>query len=186
MNNRYLGVAGSSPAIFPVAVWRCSLIGKTEFGESQLRSAILYLLPLTRRRSTAKSVTFGDSDPGPNPGVATMLMYLVVNAQLEMSPGKMAAQVGHAVQLALLDAPLFLPGIDKVGGRWNEWLDGEYGKIVLRADPAGWEEARQLPGAVIVVDNGHTELTPGSETVICFPPMLKADRPGLLKRLRLY
>lgn len=111
-----------------------------------------------------------------------MLMYLVVNAQLEMSPGKMAAQVGHAVQLALLDAPIFQPG----SNNWNDWLDGEYGKIVLRANPAEWEEARQLPGAVIVTDNGHTELAPGSETVICFPPMLKADRPGLLKRLRLF
>ncbi len=107
-----------------------------------------------------------------------MLMYIVVRSSLGMSPGKMAAQVGHAAHLSmrLNLGPEY---------NWIKWNSGEYGKIILAADEKDWIKLKALPDAVVVVDNGHTELDPGTETVVAFAPMRKEDRPGLLKRLRL-
>jgi peptidyl-tRNA hydrolase len=115
-------------------------------------------------------------------------MYLVVNAELEMSAGKLAAQCAHAAHL-LVDR--FRDRFDVQGaslpehGLWEEWMASGYAKVVLAASAAEFRRARLTDGALEVRDEGRTELEPGCTTVVGSPPMRKSERPGWLKRLRL-
>jgi len=110
------------------------------------------------------------------------VMYLVVRASLGMSPGKLAAQVGHAVQVTCLRYP------DSVGlqkEHFERWLRAQYPKVVLRASDAEFDAVKAVyPDSNVVVDSGRTELVPGTETVVGFWPMPKGLRTKALKRLR--
>jgi len=125
-----------------------------------------------------------------------IVMYLVVRESLNMSVGKTAAQVGHAVQyvyerfLALQHAHAYMqnasPYEDKVN-IFNAWNDTWHRKIVLKADEKEWEKIKNDPALIhksIVVDKGLTELDPNTETVIGFYPMYKNDCPKIIKRLQ--
>lgn len=85
-----------------------------------------------------------------------------VDAGLEMSVGKAAAQVGHGVMLLM--AAMSRP-------RLETWIGEGCPVAVREADPAQWRElsaavARSEPGVAAVVDAGYTEVAPGSLTVI--------------------
>ncbi len=120
--------------------------------------------------------TLVDGDP--------LVMYLVVRESLSMSPGKLAAQCGHAVQM-LMQAYSDVQG--SPGARdFDAWLGGDYRKVVLRADERAWEKLRHEPVVhVRVRDLGLTEVAGGSETVLGFWPMRKSAASKTLKRLRL-
>ncbi|MFD3591575.1 aminoacyl-tRNA hydrolase [Nocardia sp. NPDC058640] len=99
-------------------------------------------------------------EPGP---VDPTLPVLWVNAALEMSVGKAAAQVGHASMLLAGALPL-----DAVA----EWARRGFGCAVRDADPTQWAAlVAQVTagGAVAVRDAGFTEVAPGSMTVIAVP-----------------
>lgn len=120
------------------------------------------------------------------------VMYLVVNQDLKMSPGKLGAQIGHAVQhiceqYAYYSAALELnptPIDPHRMSAYQKWKKDNVGKIVLRAKGSEWEKVKEAADHV-VRDAGHTELEPGSETVAVFWPMAKSNRHKLLKRLQL-
>lgn len=94
---------------------------------------------------------------------------IIVNGALTMSPGKLAAQVAHAA----------------VGGAWDcndrpdvlrSWTRQGVTKIVLRASNAealgilaGLAEDGDLPSC-LVVDEGRTEIPPGSVTCLAIGP----------------
>ncbi|MEE2033162.1 peptidyl-tRNA hydrolase [Rhodococcus chondri] len=97
-----------------------------------------------------------DDAGDPPPGVPV----LWVNADLDMTVGKAAAQVGHA-------AMLLAGALDVDAAR--AWADAVFRCAVRDADPARWKElvARAEAGtAVAVRDAGFTEVAPGSVTVI--------------------
>jgi len=130
-------------------------------------------------------------------------MYLIVNEELvpEMSLGKVAAQVSHAVGMLHQQ-------YSKMDKRWEKMEEGDnYGasyfdmakyllfvdwlkvgirKVVLKADKKEWEKLKEEFGdkAVYVVDAGITCLKPGSSTVIGLWPMRKSQRSKLLTRLQ--
>lgn len=96
-------------------------------------------------------------DPGPHRDGAVRLW---VNEALEMTVGKTAAQVGHAVMLAA-----GAMSADDVA-RWGEtgWATS-----VRDADPETWARLvaeAERGTAVGVRDAGYTEVAPGSMTVI--------------------
>ena len=104
-------------------------------------------------------------DPG-DPPPATPVLWL--DPDLEMSVGKTAAQVGHAVMLlaAEMDAE-----------RLHRWCAEGLPCAVRVADRRRWADlcARATAGdrgTAAVVDAGYTEVAPGSMTVIA------EDRPG--------
>lgn len=118
-------------------------------------------------------------------------MYLVVRESLGMSPGKVAAQVEHAVQMLMRE---WLPDARRaltereydLRALAREWDRGEYGKVVLRASDAEFVKVQLEHGEFfLVVDNGHTEVAPRTETVIGLWPMRKSSRGRTLRRLRL-
>lgn len=93
-----------------------------------------------------------------------MLMYLVVNNDLPMKKGKIAAQIGHGVGLYV--DRVYTTGIEK--DNYDQWMNEEMMKIVLKAPEA---ELRSLlakdENIIKVIDNGHTQIPPNSLTVIC-------------------
>ncbi|MDG3013135.1 aminoacyl-tRNA hydrolase [Speluncibacter jeojiensis] len=94
----------------------------------------------------------GDPEPG--------LPVLWVNAALQMTVGKAAAQVGHASML--------LAGAMSVD-RAQRWSERGYRCSVRDADEARWTQLCRLVAdgrAVAVRDAGFTEVAPGSMTVI--------------------
>ena len=85
-----------------------------------------------------------------------------VDAALEMSVGKAAAQVGHGVMVLIAE-------MDR--DRLERWIDGGLPVAVREADPARWRDlsaavSARAPGVAAVVDAGYTEVAPGSLTVI--------------------
>ena len=98
-------------------------------------------------------------DPGPPPPGVPVVW---VDAALEMSVGKAAAQVGHGVMVLIAE-------MDR--DRLERWIDGGLPVAVREADPARWRDlsaavSARAPGVAAVVDAGYTEVAPGSLTVI--------------------
>lgn len=126
------------------------------------------------------------------------VMYLIVRDSLNMSPGKIAAQVGHGVMQIMLvhnKYDLYIEGgPNAIGGFeedcfkkaliFDEWLKSPT-KVVLKADECQWSELKNNFNCSVVIDGGFTEIAPNSETVIAFWPILKHQAPDLIKSLPL-
>jgi peptidyl-tRNA hydrolase, PTH2 family len=129
-----------------------------------------------------------------------IILYLVIRESLNMSPGKIGAQCGHAVEKFLdkyynklmskivesevRQEPLFL---DERMLLVEAWKKQGHTKVVLAADDKEWEKVREelRDTAYVVCDAGHTELAPGTDTVLTFWPVKKSMRPKIIKRLQL-
>jgi PTH2 family peptidyl-tRNA hydrolase len=126
------------------------------------------------------------------------VMYLVVNTDLGMSPGKIAAQVGHAVMMLVesyheLQNKIEWSTIGRTDKEFKEVANkaDKYQawrkncrKVVLRASKRDWELLK-LKADVEVLDGGYTEIPPNSCTVLGFWPMLKSKAPIYIKKLQL-
>ncbi len=118
------------------------------------------------------------------------VMYIVVRESLKLTAGKIGAQCGHAVDYLWREVNRF-SGVepnDAESARlhdFNLWLLREHGKVVLGASDAEFEKikADYLDG-FLVVDNGHTEVAPRTETCFGLWPIRKSRRTPFLKRLR--
>jgi PTH2 family peptidyl-tRNA hydrolase len=113
-----------------------------------------------------------------------VVMYLIVHASLGMSPGKLAAQAGHAVGMVMLHYADHRNEDTPENKLMRDWITSSYRKVTLAADDKEWEKVKSELNCFLVRDAGYTELSPGSETVIALYPMLKSQRSKLLKRLQ--
>lgn len=129
-------------------------------------------------------------------------MYLIVREKIplkdggytSMSPGKVAAQVGHAVQkladeyidmyISNQDSCLDISSLDMLR-IYTEWTLTESRKIILKADEKEWEKVKKLENKVIVVDSGYTQVPPNTETVIGLWPLKRSKRPKIIKQLQI-
>jgi PTH2 family peptidyl-tRNA hydrolase len=110
-----------------------------------------------------------------------IVMYIVVNKEVKMSPGKLAAQVAHvAVKASHL-------GEIKEEDWWERWYKGSYTKIILKASKHEIQELLNIwvECTVSVYDEGRTEIPKGTLTAIAFIPMPKNEIPEPLKELKL-
>ena len=109
-----------------------------------------------------------------------LLMYIVVNKEVEMSKGKMGAQTAHAATIMLMSDG---NASDPTVLRWYHQCEQK--KIVLRA-----KESQLLTlieqGAYEVRDNGHTEVPPNTLTCVGFKPATKDDMKHLIGRLQIF
>jgi len=125
------------------------------------------------------------------------VMYIVVNKDLNMSPGKLAAQVGHGVEKVCgyykyiwditnsLESGDIHKGYTVFINDFLEWqIEGQSTKIVLGADTKTFNKLKSYVSGFVITDAGRTELAPNTETVICFLPMEK-DSDKDIKRLQL-
>lgn len=83
-------------------------------------------------------------------------LLLAVTPKLPMTTGKAAAQCGHAAQLALEAMP---------AARGGRWAAAGFPVSVRFPDPRGWA-ALEPVAPVEVCDAGHTEVPPGTPTVL--------------------
>jgi peptidyl-tRNA hydrolase len=102
-------------------------------------------------------------------------MYIFINKGLRMSPGKIAAQAGHAA----LEAGLISNGVTAGGitaeaaALWDEWRKGlHYAKYVMEArdrdhllDIERYLKERGFR-TVLIIDEGHTEIDPITPTAL--------------------
>lgn len=111
-------------------------------------------------------------------------MYILVNKDIEISKGKLAGQVGHAVASYLYEKAIK----PLQNGRSIESLDDymiNQKKIVLKCSQKRLE-ALERDGYISVRDNGLTELEAGSLTCVNYGIVTPDIAPNWLKRLRLY
>ncbi len=118
------------------------------------------------------------------------ILYLVVRESLNMSPGKVAAQVGHAVGMLysyvinMWERGILLPEETEQLANIEAWHKESYRKIVLRADKNEWFKIQKELDYFVVRDAGLTQVEAGSETVMTFLPMKKSQAPKVIKRLQ--
>jgi peptidyl-tRNA hydrolase len=112
--------------------------------------------------------------------MAQYAQYLVANKGLGMSAGKLAAQVGHAVQKGFeLNPKVWGPDFQDVVDEYNKT---GHTKIVLEARDTehlvAFRDFAKSRGyeSWLVIDEGRTEVAPHSPTALGFPILDKADR----------
>lgn len=120
--------------------------------------------------------------PAPDP--QELVQYYVVNTDLTMSAGKLGAQTAHAATVSTVDALSRSPD-DPTRVTFERWLAVEQKKVLLGGSLADLERLA-IQGGYLIVDNGHTEIPPGSRTVVALRPMARAAAAALVGGLRLY
>lgn len=112
-----------------------------------------------------------------------MKQVIVARGDLDLGAGKLAAQVAHGAVSAADAAERTVR---------DEWLARGQRKVVLRGrDERDLHElealavANDLPTALIT-DAGHTELEPGTVTVLAIGPAPEADIDAVTGELPLY
>lgn len=123
----------------------------------------------------------------PNSAAPELKMWLAIRTDIEMSPGKLATQAGHAYQwhyqLAERREPMRLAEYmctgttPKISVRVKSEADLD--RVVAEAEAAGIV-------AVKVTDHGRTEFAEPTATVAVFGPAYRHDLPKFLQRLQLY
>ncbi len=111
-----------------------------------------------------------------------VVMYLIVRSSLGMPKGKLAAQVGHGVQLVIRAIEAAGTPRDKI---WlEEWERSSYTKIVLKADDQAFFKSRGALGRY-VTDEGRTVVEANTETVYALQPMPKVLAAPYVEGLKL-
>lgn len=97
-------------------------------------------------------------------------MVFVVNTQLDMGRGKQCAQVAHAAVTLAIN--ILTTANEDTSVKFNVWLTYGQKKIVLKGENIEQmtrlqeqASAAGLPNH-IVTDAGHTQIAPGSKTVL--------------------
>lgn len=113
-------------------------------------------------------------------------MYLIVNNNLGMGKGKIAAQVAHGA----CHVTRILHGQGNTA--YNNWLFQGEAKIVLKATQEELEQIFEKYQnrnnnfwCVSVHDAGHTQIPVGSLTVLAFCPIQKSKVPADISAMKL-
>lgn len=119
-----------------------------------------------------------------------IVMYFVVRKDLNMSTGKVAAQVAHASQMILMEYHKMVSSEVDCNELviFKQWLSDSFRKVVLGADEKKWNKLKVYfdscsSTTITVRDAGLTEIEPGSETVLAVWPMKRSNAPQVIKKL---
>jgi peptidyl-tRNA hydrolase len=152
---------------------------EAEFGQVQkeepcaVEQAVLLCLP--PRKRSQRSALLEALDPFTDPprpreeeaDDRSPTMAYVIRPGVMRTAGKAMAQAGHAALMC----------VERFGAEYRErfdaWRDaGRPGELLTE----GWERLREDPEAVTVSDAGHTQVAPGTETVIALVPSSRGSR----------
>jgi PTH2 family peptidyl-tRNA hydrolase len=132
-----------------------------------------------------------------------IIQYFIVRTDLEMSIGKIAAQVAHGAEMfimrvrevCLVESYSYC-GPQGVQGPINQtpnpeqlklveqWLAGSFRKVVLGGKKKDFDKIIEDLPVFVVRDAGLTEVAPNSDTVLVTWPMYKSAQPKCLARLQ--
>lgn len=115
-----------------------------------------------------------------------IVQYYVVNQELNMSPGKLAAQIAHAATWMALDlASPVSSKFPEYHDYFKQWFREGMKKVVLRGRQSDLEQLIQHD-FYHIQDSGLTEVPRGALTVVGLPPMPKGMAQGFVKQLKVY
>lgn len=100
-----------------------------------------------------------------------IVQYFVVNSDLKMGPGKVAAQVAHAATISTIN--MVSANNCQFPDYFNyfvEWYQTGMSKIVLKGNDRQLQRLKEN-GFYSIRDAGLTEVAAGSLTVVTLPPM---------------
>jgi peptidyl-tRNA hydrolase len=112
-----------------------------------------------------------------------LVLYLIVRKDLNMSAGKIGAQIGHAVERTVL----FYQYTEDSNNKkiFSDYRKNGSRKIVLTASDSKWEKLKEeVKDINFIKDCGLTEVPSGTETVAFIPIMKKSQVPSLFKKLQ--
>lgn len=106
-----------------------------------------------------------------------LVQYYIVNKELNMSAGKLAAQVAHVATI--------IATMKRFNDTFHMWYQGNQKKIILKGSE---KELNKLieQGFYYIRDIGLTEIPENSLTVVGLPPMKRSEAQKYVKRLQLY
>lgn len=114
-----------------------------------------------------------------------LVQYFIVNSELNMSSGKIAAQVGHVATIITHDVLIHKYESDyEIVENWYWWLYKDQPKIILRGKQKDMEKLIEQ-GWYYIRDNGRTEIPADSLTVIGCAPEYKSIMKPIVKRFQL-
>lgn len=108
-----------------------------------------------------------------------LIQYIIVNKDLGMSAGKVAAQVGHVCTLCAIEE-------QKKNPLFHIWFNENQKKIVLGAHEKVLLELEKNPNFYAIRDSGLTEIAENSLTAISLGVTTKEKVEKIVKRLQLY
>ena len=120
------------------------------------------------------------------------IVYYAVRTSLDLTPGKVAVQVGHATQLlincrqSMESKDNYPTAFDAKIKTFDAWAEYPFRKCLLAAHDKEFERIKKDLFCVVVKEAGFTEVESGTETCVAIWPMRKSERPGFLKRMRLW
>ena len=115
-----------------------------------------------------------------------LTMYILVNENIKISKGKLAGQVGHAVNVYVYNQCFYsdMTGRDLI----IEYMNGEIKKIILKASQNVLEELENR-NLIAIRDKGFTHLEPNTLTCVNLGIHDKNNIPdefSFIKELKLY
>ena len=113
-----------------------------------------------------------------------MKMYILVNEDIKISKGKLAGQVGHAVNSYLWHKYIVPLQTGYTVVSLQEYMEAQK-KIILKCPESKLLELEQL-GYITIRDKGLTELEPNTLTCVNLGIYYTGREPDWVKELKLY
>jgi PTH2 family peptidyl-tRNA hydrolase len=113
-------------------------------------------------------------------------LVIVARKDLKLSPGKLAAQVGHAAVDCAMKA------MKHQKSAFDAWYQAGQGKVVVKCEKLDdfyrlkLEAERAGLTTALIADAGHTEIPAGTITVLGIGPGRAADVDKITGKLSLY
>jgi peptidyl-tRNA hydrolase len=110
------------------------------------------------------------------------VMYILVNKSIKLSAGKIASQVGHAVQKTTQRCMNTT--------KWGAYIYTGMPKIVLKVPTEEqfisiMDQTKKINKSY-VVDEGRTQCSPDTLTAVGYDPLYEDEIPECIKQLSLY
>lgn len=118
----------------------------------------------------------------------SICMYVLVNSDLKMSPGKIAAQVAHVAEKMAVEmmTQIYEEPMTHKQFIFKQYLKYGHKKVILNATCKEMNELLSHPEARHIIDEGYTEVPPNSLTVMAFfPHVSTSEEATMFKRFRL-
>ena len=109
-----------------------------------------------------------------------LVMYIIVNSDVKMGTGKIAAQVAHSAVKSAQSSKSIKPDI------FDAWCRSSYVKIVLKSDTKTMKDLMDKHGEIIrwTYDEGRTQIKSGSLTTLAFLVFPKDEILRLVPELK--
>lgn len=104
-----------------------------------------------------------------------LIEYIIINKDLNMSPGKIAAQVGHVCTICAVE--------QRNTSNFSAWYLGEQKKIILEAHEKDLLKL-EAAGYFAIRDLGYTEIPANSLTAVSLGIMTREQAHHIVKRFQ--